>query len=57
MPPPHALHVVCASRRYRPLRTRTLLQFMVQRIPALPGFHAINAPTAIPTVPAARQAR
>ncbi|AOJ34649.1 LysR family transcriptional regulator [Burkholderia metallica] len=57
MAPPHALHLVYASRRYLPLRTRTFLQFMEQRIPALPGFHAIPAPTAIPTVPAARQAR
>ena len=39
------LHLVYASRRYLPLRTRTFLQFMEQRIPELPGFHATTAPT------------
>ncbi|WP_175997120.1 LysR family transcriptional regulator [Burkholderia stabilis] len=47
MVPPHALHLVYASRRYVPLRTRTFLQFMAQRIPELPGFSAI-ATTAVP---------
>lgn len=37
---PHALHLVYASRRYLPLRTRAFLQFMTERIPALPGFRA-----------------
>ncbi|MDW9232246.1 lysR substrate binding domain protein [Burkholderia cepacia] len=46
MVPPHALHLVYASRRYLPLRTRTFLQFMEQRIPGLPGFHATTAATA-----------
>ncbi|WP_264161885.1 LysR substrate-binding domain-containing protein [Burkholderia anthina] len=40
---PHALHLVYASRRYLPLRTRTFLQFMEQRLPELPGFHAPQA--------------
>ncbi|KVG67609.1 LysR family transcriptional regulator [Burkholderia pseudomultivorans] len=35
---PHTLHLVYASRRYLPLRTRAFLQFMEERIPALPGF-------------------
>ncbi len=49
MPVPHALHLVYASRRYLPLRTRVFLQFMTERIPALPGFQA--------TEPAPRRAR
>ncbi|MBR8294129.1 LysR family transcriptional regulator [Burkholderia cenocepacia] len=49
MPPPHTLHLVYASRRHLPLRTRTFLQFMAQRLPALPGFRAIATPTAIAT--------
>ncbi|AXF23930.1 LysR family transcriptional regulator [Burkholderia pyrrocinia] len=53
MVPPHALHLVYASRRYLPLRTRTFLQFMEQRIPELPGFSA----TATTTTVATRQAR
>ncbi|MBY4865173.1 LysR family transcriptional regulator [Burkholderia sp. Bp9017] len=40
---PHALHLVYASRRYLPLRTRTFLQFMEQRLPELPGFHVPQA--------------
>lgn len=51
MAPPHALHLVYASRRHLPLRTRTFLQFMAQRIPELPGFHATATPTAIATRP------
>nr|WP_175802614.1 hypothetical protein [Burkholderia anthina] len=42
---PHALHLVYASRRHLPLRTRTFLQYMEQRLPALPGFHATQAPS------------
>jgi DNA-binding transcriptional LysR family regulator len=34
------IHLVYPSRRYQPLRTRALLQFMAERIPALPGCHA-----------------
>jgi DNA-binding transcriptional LysR family regulator len=51
MLPPHALHLVYASRRHLPLRTRTFLQFMTERIPALPGFRATATPTAIPPRP------
>ncbi|MFJ1209529.1 LysR family transcriptional regulator [Burkholderia pyrrocinia] len=46
MVPPHALHLVYASRRYLPLRTRTFLQFMEQRIPELPGFSATTTSAA-----------
>ncbi|WP_412024886.1 LysR substrate-binding domain-containing protein [Burkholderia cepacia] len=53
MVPPHALHLVYASRRYLPLRTRTFLQFMAQRIPELPGFSA----TATTATVASRQTR
>lgn len=49
--PSHTLHLVYASRRHLPLRTRTFLQFMAQRIPELPGFRAIATPTAIATQP------
>ncbi|WP_176045885.1 LysR family transcriptional regulator [Burkholderia sp. BCC1644] len=51
MVPPHALHLVYASRRHLPLRTRTFLQFMTQRIPELPGFRATATPSAITTRP------
>ncbi|WP_355501384.1 LysR family transcriptional regulator [Xanthomonas sp. PPL133] len=51
MPPPHTLHLVYASRRHLPLRTRTFLQFMAQRIPELPGFRAVATPNAIATQP------
>ncbi len=37
--PCQTLHLVYPSRRYQPLRTRALLQFMTKKIPALPGFH------------------
>ncbi|WP_321782927.1 LysR family transcriptional regulator [Burkholderia pyrrocinia] len=53
MVPPHALHLVYASRRYLPLRTRTFLQFMEQRIPELPGFSAAATTTSV----ASRQTR
>ncbi|KFG94550.1 LysR family transcriptional regulator [Burkholderia paludis] len=53
MVPPHVLHLVYASRRYLPLRTRTFLQFMERRIPGLPGFDATPGPAA----PVSRQAR
>jgi DNA-binding transcriptional LysR family regulator len=32
------VHLVYPSRRYLPLRTRTFLQFMTEKIPSLPGF-------------------
>ncbi|MGV2291679.1 LysR family transcriptional regulator [Trinickia sp. YCB016] len=34
------IHLVYPSRRYQPLRTRALLQFMAERIPGLPGLRA-----------------
>ena len=34
------VHLVYPSRKYQPQRTRALLQFMAERIPKLPGFHA-----------------
>ncbi|MBC8733290.1 LysR family transcriptional regulator [Paraburkholderia sp. UCT2] len=37
------LHLVYPSRRYQPLRTRALLQFMAGRIPELPGLRALGA--------------
>ncbi|MBN3785322.1 LysR family transcriptional regulator [Burkholderia sp. Ac-20353] len=40
--PPHSVHLVTPSRRYQPLRTRVFLQFMAERIPALPGFQVIG---------------
>lgn len=49
MVPAHALHLVYASRRYLPLRTRTFLQFMEQRIPELPGFSATATTAAVAT--------
>lgn len=36
--PGQALHLVYPSRRYLPLRVRAFLQFMAERLPALPGF-------------------
>lgn len=33
-------HLVYPSRKYQPQRARALLQFMAERIPKLPGFHA-----------------
>ncbi|MDN7585391.1 LysR family transcriptional regulator [Burkholderia seminalis] len=51
MAPPHALHLVYASRRHLPLRTRTFLQFMAQRIPELPGFRATATASAVATQP------
>ncbi|KVU69349.1 LysR family transcriptional regulator [Burkholderia ubonensis] len=38
--PPHSVHLITPSRRYPPLRARVFLQFMAERIPMLPGFHA-----------------
>lgn len=38
--PPQQAHLVYPSRKYQPQRTRALLQFMAERIPKLPGFHA-----------------
>ncbi|OJA95857.1 LysR family transcriptional regulator [Burkholderia ubonensis] len=38
--PPHSVHLITLSRRYPPLRARVFLQFMAERIPMLPGFHA-----------------
>ncbi|MBI3562082.1 MAG: LysR family transcriptional regulator [Gammaproteobacteria bacterium] len=37
---PQQAHLVYPSRQYQPQRTRALLQFMAERIPKLPGFHA-----------------
>ena len=37
---PQQAHLVYPSRKYQPQRTRALLQFMAERIPMLPGFHA-----------------
>ena len=37
---PQQVHLVYPSRQYQPQRTRALLQFMAERIPKLPGFHA-----------------
>ena len=37
---PQQVHLVYPSRKYQPQRTRALLQFMAERIPNLPGFHA-----------------
>jgi len=37
---PQQAHLVYPSRKYQPQRTRALLQFMTERIPKLPGFHA-----------------
>lgn len=37
---PQLVHLVYPSRKYQPQRTRALLQFMAERIPKLPGFHA-----------------
>jgi DNA-binding transcriptional LysR family regulator len=37
---PQQAHLVYPSRKYQPQRTRALLQFMAERIPNLPGFHA-----------------
>ncbi len=37
---PQQAHLVYPSRKYQPQRTRALLQFMAERIPKLPGFHA-----------------
>ncbi|MEQ5841599.1 LysR family transcriptional regulator [Paraburkholderia acidicola] len=34
------VHLVYPSRRYQPLRTRTLLQFLAARLPLLPGLYA-----------------
>ena len=39
--PGQDLRLLYASRRYLPLRTQALLQFMAARIPTLPGFSAI----------------
>jgi DNA-binding transcriptional LysR family regulator len=36
--PGQALHLVYPSRRHLPLRVRAFLQFMGERLPALPGF-------------------
>lgn len=36
--PSQALHLVYPSRRYQPLRSRSFLQFMAERISELPGF-------------------
>lgn len=33
------VHLVYPSRRYQPLRTRTLLQFLAARLPLLPGLY------------------
>lgn len=38
--PGQPLHLVYLSRRWLPLRVRALLDFMLQQLPALPGFHA-----------------
>jgi DNA-binding transcriptional LysR family regulator len=38
--PRHTVHLISPSRRYQPLRARAFLQFMAERIPTLPGFHA-----------------
>ncbi len=35
-----AVHLVYPSRKYQPLRTRTLLQFLAERVPDLPGIRA-----------------
>lgn len=35
---PQLVHLVYPSRRYQPLRTKAMLQFMAERIPNLPGF-------------------
>ncbi|MBJ7313476.1 LysR family transcriptional regulator [Rugamonas sp. CCM 8940] len=35
-----AVHLVYPSRKYQPLRTRTLLQFLAGRVPHLPGLRA-----------------
>jgi len=37
---PQQAHLVYPSRKYQPQRSRALLQFMAERIPKLPGFHA-----------------
>jgi len=34
------LHLVYPTRKYQPQRIRALLQFMAEKIPMLPGFHA-----------------
>ena len=36
--PSQSLHLIYPTRRYLPLRTRTFLQYMTKKIPALPGF-------------------
>ena len=36
--PSQPVHLVYPTRRHQPLRTRAFLKFMVDRIPALPGF-------------------
>jgi DNA-binding transcriptional LysR family regulator len=38
--PPQQVHLVYPSRKYQPLRTQALLQFLAERIPTLPGFYA-----------------
>ena len=38
--PSQALHLIYPSRRYFPLRARTLLNFLGEKIPSLPGFHS-----------------
>jgi len=35
------VHLLYPSRRYRPLRSQALLQFMADRIPRLPGFRSL----------------
>lgn len=36
------VHLIYPSRRYLPLRSRALLQFMAEKIPMLPGFSSIT---------------
>lgn len=41
--PHQQVHLVYPSRKYLPQRTRTLLEFLAERIPKLPGFQIPNS--------------
>ncbi|WP_454757526.1 LysR substrate-binding domain-containing protein [Cupriavidus campinensis] len=41
--PAQDAYLVYPSRRHQPARTRALLAFLAERVPALPGFHPVEA--------------
>ncbi len=40
---PHRAHVLYPARRYLPARTRAFVEFLIERLPGLPGFQAVPA--------------